>query len=775
VKIIILTVLLTGGSLLAQAPASGDEDAARTELLRQAMRQKIAETRPDVMNTNFPPVAASPPTVNVIAPNVAAELVAPGIRTLPSTNAASPVAASAQPAGALVLPPAFPVIPAATTVAVPGPAAPPPGILPPVAGAPATPPTTPPPVAAVAPPAAPTPPAAKPAEVTLPVESINFPDVSIDQILEFYGKLVGRTILRPATLPAGTINLKAETPLTTSEAIQALESVLYMNGISTVNQGEKFVKVVPASQAGVEAERFNTDDPKDLPESGHFTTQVVQLQYVKPSDVQQLLASFSKIPNSITPIDANQTLIIRDTAETIKRMLELIKQVDIAVPSEFDSEVIPIKYAKVEDIASALNSLGAGTSASVGGGGRGAAPGLPGNRGGAPGQLGGQAPGTPGYRPPTGAVTPPATATSLQQRLQSIVNKAQGSTEFQIIGQTKIIADSRMNSLLVYANKEDMATIKKIISQLDRILAQVLIQSIIMEVTLSDDQTLGLSYLQSSPPTAPGGYFSGSIGAIKNGTFLNGGNFASSAATNAAAGLPGGLSYFANFGSDFQATLTAIADTHKINVLSEPSIQTSHAVKAEIKIGNTVPYVTGTYFNGVSGTPNSQYSQTFVGITLDVTPYINQDGLVVMEINQDIEQLGTSTLIDGNEVPQTTQRSAFATVSVRNGDTIMLGGFISSSKTKDKSGVPLLMNIPVLGYLFRSTADTSQRVELIVLIRPTVLPNPEDAALTATLQRNRMPGVRAAQQDFDQDQAVRIKAGDRRQADIDAAAAKAKQ
>jgi general secretion pathway protein D len=174
-----------------------------------------------------------------------------------------------------------------------------------------------------------------------------------------------------------------------------------------------------------------------------------------------------------------------------------------------------------------------------------------------------------------------------------------------------------------------------------------------------------------------------------------------------------------------------------------------------------VPYVTGTYFGGINGQASSQYQQTFVGIDLEVTPLINPDGLVVMDISQDVQQLGTPTIIDGNPVPTTTQRSAQAKVSVRDRDTIILGGFISTTKSNSKSGIPLLKDIPGLGYLFRSTADTSERVELVVLIHPTVLPTPESAALVATHERNKLPGVKAAFAEDQIDENRRLKESDK--------------
>ena len=215
-----------------------------------------------------------------------------------------------------------------------------------------------------------------------PAYQIDFPAVSLDEVLAIYAELVGRTVLH-ATLPPVIINLKTQTPLTKAEAVQAFDSVLAMNGITMINVGEKFVKAVPVAQAMTEAAPFTTTDEKHLPEADEYITHIVQLKYVKPSELVPVLTPLAKIPNSVLPIDGSQMLIIRDYAGNVKRMLELIRQVDINVPSEFESEVIPIKYAQASDISSALSSLGSGTGgtsigsgSSVGRGGGGARSGI---------------------------------------------------------------------------------------------------------------------------------------------------------------------------------------------------------------------------------------------------------------------------------------------------------------------------------------------------------------------------------------------------------------
>jgi general secretion pathway protein D len=125
---------------------------------------------------------------------------------------------------------------------------------------------------------------------------------------------------------------------------------------------------------------------------------------------------------------------------------------------------------------------------------------------------------------------------------------------------------------------------------------------------------------------------------------------------------------------------------------------------------------------------------------------------VVMDIHQKIDSfIGNVTIANVGDVPVTSSKEAQAKVSVRDHDTIILGGLIETDKSSGNSGVPFLKDIPLLGYLFRSTITDELRKELIVLIRPTVLPTPEIAALAATAEKNRMPGVRAAEKELRED------------------------
>ncbi|MEW6305863.1 MAG: secretin N-terminal domain-containing protein [Verrucomicrobiota bacterium] len=591
----------------------------------------------------------------------------------------------------------------------------------------------------------------------------------LDVVLPFYAELVNRTVLRPTALPSLQISLVSQTPLTREEAIQALDSVLALNGITVIPQGEKFITVQQSTAANTEGAAFSKKKASELPEAAQYLTQIVQLTNVLPSEVVQIITPFAKNPAGIVPIDANRILVLRDYAINVKRMMEIIEEIDVHVPAEVQMKLIPIKYAPVADISAVLGSLTSGgvasttgrttgttgrttgrTGSTLGRGTTGTTFGQPGTTG-QPGSTQFRQPGTtftpqqniPGQQPGASSAL-----SSFQDRMRDIINRAASGGSGLPLGEAKIIPDERTNSLLVFGTAEEIKEVEKIIKELDVVQQQVLIEAIIMEVTLDDTRNIGFSFAQNPKSLGAGNL---TFGGSRNVDF-------GSSITNALpGGLPGGFSYYGLLGNDWEVAMTAIATDGSINVLSRPRIQTSHAKEAYLFIGNTVPFITGT-FTDINGGARSQFQNQQVGITLSIFPLINDDGLVVLDIVQNVQQLGTPTTIDGNPVPTTTERNAQANVAVKNGDTIILGGFISSTKSKGTSGVPYLKDIPLLGALFRSRNNSNQRVELIALIRPTVLKTPELAAVHTAEEREKLWGVRRAEQELlDEEKAAHAK------------------
>lgn len=603
---------------------------------------------------------------------------------------------------------------------------------------------------------------------------IHYEKAPLDQVLEYYSELLNRTILQPATLPAVEITLKSQTPLTRKEAIEAIDSVLALNDITTIPVGTKFIKIVPTANAMTEGAAFITNRVDQLPEAGQFITKVITLSNSLPSEVQQAISPLSKNPAGILPFDDSGVLVIRDFAINVKRMLELIEQIDVKVPRNVDLEVIPIKYALASDLA---NVLGGFTSGSVQ---TATASGGSGNSGGSTFNSGGSAFGNSNNRlgssrsgnnsfnntssfntgannsfrrfsANTTAAAPPSTAArpastdnaNFANRLRQIVSRVRGGSggggedDVPLLGAVQIIADERTNSLLIFGTSEEREMVRTIIEKLDVVQAQVLIEAVILEVSLSDGDSMGVTatHLKNF-----GNNFAGR-GGINNG-------IDSITSTNSFPGnLPSGFSYLTELGSQWDVAIEALASQSEVKVLSRPRIQTSHAESASIFVGNTVPFVTGTIVS-IQGTPQTQFQNQPVGISLNVLPLINSDGLVVMDIQQDIQQLGEDRIINGDAVPTTTERNASARVAVRDGDTIMLGGFISSTKRESDSGVPWLKDIPLLGNLFKSQSRNEQRVELIVLIRPKVLPTPDIAATAAMEEKDSLYGIRKADLEF---------------------------
>jgi type II secretory pathway component GspD/PulD (secretin) len=218
------------------------------------------------------------------------------------------------------------------------------------------------------------------------------------------------------------------------------------------------------------------------------------------------------------------------------------------------------------------------------------------------------------------------------------------------------------------------------------------------------------------------------------------------------------LSYFGNIGPSWNVALQAAAADSHASVIQRPRIQTSQAKPAQFFVGETVPYITS--FGNYGYGNQSSYSQLSVGIELDVTPFINPDGLVVMDIQQEIDDIipNGGVTINGTSVPSTTKRTLNSEIAVRDKDTVMLGGFIKNAKSTGRTGVPFLQDIPLLGNLFSQRNSSKQREELIVLMRPTVLKTPFIAATNTIVEGQRLAGVSAALAEDSEEQSKSVEA-----------------
>ena len=620
-------------------------------------------------------------------------------------------------------------------------------------------------------------------DAVIPMADLQLVNMPLEQFLEIYANYVNRTILRAAALPNLNVTLQAQTPLTVVEAIQAMDSVLSLNGYTTIPVGEKFVTFVPSANALQEGAAFLTiTDAADLPEANQYITHITQLKHILPSEAVPMLTPMAKNAAGIVALDVSKTLVLRDNSSNIKRMLELLERIDIKPEEDYKLKVIPIRYGKVEEIYATMQDLITGSSSprqSPSGTSR-----TSGRTSSSQGSTGRTSSSRGSVRSlQNRPSTSSSTSNSFRNRLQGIVNRAAGG-DIQILENARIIPDYRSNSLIVFANVEDMVKIDEIVGHVDNLLAQVLIEAIIVNVTLTDGMNTGMNAFMHS---AAGPGDTRHIGGFMNGgpstagaapttptdaaDAADAGNVVAAAGsalnTLGAGALAGGFSYISRYDNSLEFAISALASNSTAKVLQTPRVQTSHAVPATFFNGEQVPYQGssgygggyggyGGYGGGYGGYGGGGYTQFLnVGITLDVTPYITPDDLVVMDIQQTISELdgfidmgGGQQGASGQKAPQTTEREASSTISVRDGDTILLGGFIRDAKTDTESGVPFLKDIPLLGSLFKNQSATSKRSELLVLIRPTILKTPEDAALMVSQERMRLPGIREAEAEF---------------------------
>jgi general secretion pathway protein D len=269
-------------------------------------------------------------------------------------------------------------------------------------------------------------------------------------------------------------------------------------------------------------------------------------------------------------------------------------------------------------------------------------------------------------------------------------------------GQVSVIADQNTNSLIVVGTPENADLIRGILGQLDRIPEQVMIETIIVEATLDSSNKLGVEWnLSNNKPFGN-----------PNANDSTATNFGLQNANPALQGFRYTLT-----GGNLTAFINALQTDQKFKVLSTPRIFTSNNAEAQINISQRVPYVLSSR-EDVNGNLTFTYAFEDVGIVLTVTPRITANGYVTMEINQTANDLQGFTSFNA---PIINQRQADTTVSVKDGETIVLGGIIRSTVTSTTRKVPLLGDIPILGKLFQSTDKQNVQTELMVFLTPRVV------------------------------------------------------
>ncbi len=318
------------------------------------------------------------------------------------------------------------------------------------------------------------------------------------------------------------------------------------------------------------------------------------------------------------------------------------------------------------------------------------------------------------------------------------------------VGEAMISSDPETRRLIVITDEETGQYVSQVITNLDRPKPQVLIKVVFLEVTHNDSLDIGIeggykkNFLGSSTGAFANIFGLSGLNNAATGSVINAlGQNLGSPGNSFSAAPPGGGGLYQIMGTDYQATLRAIAAAGKTEVLSRPSILARNNQPATITVGQSVPLVTAVTFGGINNTPVSAISYQSVGIILRVTPFINSDNMVEMIVSPQISELADSSVNIAANVtaPIINLRSADTVVVTPNGQTVIIGGLMQKTKQKAESKVPILGDIPLLGNLFKHKTKNDTRTELIIFLTPHIVMAPSQLAALSRSERSQAQSV----------------------------------
>lgn len=291
------------------------------------------------------------------------------------------------------------------------------------------------------------------------------------------------------------------------------------------------------------------------------------------------------------------------------------------------------------------------------------------------------------------------------------------------LGGMSVVADEQNNALLIHATSQEYKKIESALKKLDVIPAQVLIEASILEVTLTDELEYGVEWV-----------FKGSLGGGDTGQGQL--SVSDSPLTSIAPGFSYAIS---NSAGSIKAILNVLAQESLLNVISTPSVMVLDNHTASIQVGDQQPIRSSESVSTDGDVLTSSVEYKDTGVKLSVTPSVNAGGLVTMDVEQSVTDVGTADSVTGQRTFN--ERNITSRVAVRSGESVVLGGLIRENKSLAETGIPGLHKIPVLGSLFGKTANTGQRTELLIVLTPRVLENEQDARDISREMRQRLRGM----------------------------------
>ncbi len=621
--------------------------------------------------------------------------------------------------------------------------------------------------------------------------SLNFDDADLIEVLRLFMEILGEnyTVYKGV---GGKVTLEVEAELNRDEIFELLRGILCMNGVGMVQRGPLWA-IMPQAALPLAAEAGELLLPGDPEKSRGTVVRAFRLRYLPGSQFTSIIKPYLSRGAQVYVHEPSGVLLVSDYSHVLAKVARLLLLFDVSVLAGLEQKVYLLRYVNAEDMVKELEKLV---------GAYGLAPGKSVNFNASISFLalprinmilalsrdaetlvlvdewvaeldrevpilaqdsmvedifvhyiqngvatdivavleglfsGGTKKDVAKVKDDVRPLGKTILDNQRQKRAAAAKLKARrgAAVSGTLEGEVVFVVDETTNSILVRATGNDYRKIKPVIEKLDIYPKQVLIEVTIAEVKLDETNKLGIewSYLMKGL----GGSADGLLG-IDSGLGLISGSGDTL--------IGSGMSFLVSNSNRFKAIVRALADENRVNILSAPQILASDGQTARIDIGEDVPTVTSSYRTTDSGSTAQTTDTTIqyrnVGILLTVTPHINDNGMVRMEINQEVSQLSAQT-IEGINSPIFSQRVAETVLSVADGQTVVIGGLIQQSRSRGYSGVPWLSRIPGLRYLVGYEGKEFHSVELMFFITPHVILHEEDSVFVSRPFLDRLEQVK---------------------------------
>ncbi|MFZ7111745.1 MAG: type II secretion system secretin GspD [Desulfatiglandales bacterium] len=573
--------------------------------------------------------------------------------------------------------------------------------------------------------------------------TMNFKDVDIGVFIKFISELTGKNFLVDPAVK-GNITVLSPEKVTMDEAYKVFLSVLDVHGYSTVPTG-KIIKIVPAAEArtkGVES-RF-------LKESGrggdNIVTQLVPLQYGDVTEFSRLMKPLVAKTGLLIPYSETNTLIIIDAMSNIDRLLRIVRELDIPGSKE-NIRVFTLENASAKSLDPVLSELFITkgrqkptlTDVKIVSDERTnsliivAAPQVLEDMGRILKELDRE------QVRPRGNIHLYSLQNAVAEDVAKVLGEIPGKGEQDkqkgkgppLSKDVQISADKATNTLVIVAEPEEFQILEDIIKKLDRRRAMVYVEALIIEVATGKALDLGVEWRVGdeykgglAEGTGGGVWLGGSTGLDSGLGTVKSGNLP----TGFSAGVIGrGITLGDTLFPSIGAFVRAVRTDSDFNVISTPQLLTLDNEEASIEVGQNIPFVTRVD-QGTSEIDRAIQSFEYkdVGVNLKVTPQINDNRYVRLNLEQSVKDVIQTTTSGGFLAPTTTFRTTKTSIAIKDGETAVIGGLIDKKMSRVKTQTPCLGGLPVLGWAFKQVGDEDSKTNLLVFLTPHIIENPEE-------------------------------------------------